>query len=466
MMRVGILSFSDGRLRVHETLTPAILAHAGRLQMALERAGNIEVVQAPDIVHGNRQAGLLAKWLNAQDLDAVLLNVPVFAFPNYTAIAARLLHVPIAACAPVDGTLPGLGGLQAAVNMIRQSGGSCEKFYGDPEEDEHAARIVSFVRAAHASVRLQGQVYGLIGGRSIGIGSGVAPQDAWMRQFGVDVDHVDELELVRRADQVDGARLDAACAWLAAHLGRIAYDGGKLTPQTLRRQAAFAIAAKDLVRACEFDFVGIKCHYDLSEYQCTQCLTAALLNDPYDWDGPRDPIICACEADSEAALTMRILNLLSGLPALFMDFRHVDRAGRRLTLCNCGAMATYYAARSCQACDNLACVAAVPVIPKYGGVGAHLPYMAKPGAMTFARLSHVMDRYRMCVFTGECVSVDASETAKTVPQWPHMFVKVRVDPQAIVERFDSNHVHAVAGDRVADIVAYCKLAGIQCDLLT
>ncbi len=52
-----------------------------------------------------------------------------------------------------------------------------------------------------AARRLKGLTYCLIGGRSLGIDTTVIDPAQWMKQFGIDVDHVDQLELVRRAEQ-------------------------------------------------------------------------------------------------------------------------------------------------------------------------------------------------------------------------------------------------------------------------
>ena len=38
----------------------------------------------------------------------------------------------------------------------------------------------------------------------------------------------------------------------------------------------------------------------------------AFLNDPYDWDGPHEPIVAATESDMDGALTMQIFKLLTG----------------------------------------------------------------------------------------------------------------------------------------------------------
>jgi len=92
--------------------------------------------------------------------------------------------------------------------------------------------------------------------------------------------------------------------------------------------------------------MGIKCHYDLSEYYVTSCVNAMLLNDPYDWNGPKPSTVMACEADSDGALTMQILKLISGYPSLLFDARSYDFENKVLVCCNCGAQPSWYAARS------------------------------------------------------------------------------------------------------------------------
>lgn len=66
-------------------------------------------------------------------------------------------------------------------------------------------------------------------------------------------------------------------------------------------------------------------------------------NDPYDWDGPKEPVVYACEADCDAALTMQILKLLTHDPVIFMDVRHYDAENDVMVFCNCGSQSTYYA---------------------------------------------------------------------------------------------------------------------------
>jgi L-fucose isomerase len=318
-----------------------------------------------------------------------------------------------------------------------------------------------FLRAAHAVTGLRGQVYGLFGGRSIGMGSGAVNPDLWMNLFGIDVEHIDELEIMRRSELVAPDEVDRAMQWLSTRLRAVNFDDDKLTRQALERQIRTYCATKEIVRDRRLDFAGVKCHYDMSEYHVTQCLSAAFLNDPYDWDGPKDPFVLSCEADSDGALTMQIMKMITGLPVLFIDLRYFDRKEGTLTLCNCGAMATWYAARSDQPDENLTKVSLSGIIPKYGGKGAHVHFMAREGPMTLARLTRVLDEYALTVFHGECVKYPEEKMAESAPVWPHAFVKLGFPFERLIRHFDNNHLHIVSGDWVSELEEFCGLTGVR-----
>lgn len=465
MINVAILSFSDGRKRVHDTLEPYIREQAERIKAALEQSGEVQAQLAEEIVWNSALARSQAIATLARYPDAVILNIPVFAFPNFAMIASSLQTAPCLAIAPVNGKLPGLGGLQAATNAIRQVGLQCDKVWGNIDEEPTLKHVMSFLRAAHAVTRLKGQVYGLIGGRSIGMATGAVNADAWMKTFGVDADHVDQSEILRRAALFDESRVEAALAWLSEKMGAIRYDGNKLTPDSLKMQIRCYLATKELIEERYFDFVGVKCHYDLSEYYVTQCLSAALFNDPYDWDGAKQPVVYSCEADSDGALTMQIMKLVSGQPALFFDFRHYDKAAGVFVFCNCGAMSTWYAGRSDSPDANLKKVTLYPIIDKYGGKGCHVQYVAREGEVTLGRLSRTGDQYKMTLFRGRFRQFPTEKLKESCPAWPHGFVEVDADPERLLQEYDSNHVHGIHGDHIDALVKFCELKQIRCDVL-
>jgi L-fucose isomerase len=392
--RVGLLSFSDGRKRVHETLAGAIRRHAGILADAIAKDPLLEAVPASDIVHSAAKARSMAAEMRGAAIEAAVFNIPVFAFPNFSLIAARLLDMPVLLSSAKDATLPGLGGIMAAHGGMAQIGLKSAKIWGNPlEEPKLQETLSAFCRASGVIERLKGSVFGLIGGRSIGMNTGAVSPQEWMRRFGVDVEHIDQLQIVDRARHADPDEVERAYSWMNEKMGQVA-TSGKAAPENVKEQIRHYLAIREIVGEYGLDFVGLKCHYDLSEYHVTGCVSAMVVNDPYDWNGPKEPIVLSCEADADGALTMQILKLLSGYPTLLFDLRSYDFKNQVYVCCNCGAQPSWYAARSPNPDDNLALVHLAPVIPKYGGGGAHFPYVCAAGEITLARLSRVKGDYR------------------------------------------------------------------------
>jgi len=464
MIRIGLLSFSDGRERVHRNLAPGIAENARLLQKKLEETGEVEVVAASEIIWRHAQARAQARASAAMGTDGTILNVPVFAFPNLTRIAAVFAQPPFLAFSPVFGGLPGLGGLLGAAAGLEQSGVPCEKVYGLLDDETTINTLLVFCRAAHAVNGLKGSVLGLIGGRSIGMVTGEINPDMYYSHFGLDTDHFDQSEILRRASQIPEEKVEEAFQWLSGHVRKIAYDGQKLTPESLKEQIRHYHALKNIVEERQFDFVAVKCHYELSEYYSTQCLGAAFMNDPYDWDGQKEPLVFSCEADADGAVTMQILKLISGKPVVFTDLRHYRESDDLMVLCNCGAVATWYARRSDRPEENLKHVSLVPIIPKYGGNGCHLPFVAGEGPMTFARLFRRAGRFHMTIFQGRVESTPEEWTTETCPAWPHIFARLSTPPENLIPRLGSNHIHGVAGDFRRELEKFCELMDITAEV--
>lgn len=465
MIRVGLLSFSDGRERVHQGLAPDILEHQNVIKTILDQTSEIEIIAAPDIVHSAEMAGQLAQYLDGQRLDAVIFNIPVFAFPSYSVLAAQMLHVPLLLLGPHDARYPGLGGLLGAAGALTQLGIRHERLWLNLADPSVPRRILTFARAAATASRLRGQVYGLIGGRSIGMYTGAAPAELWQTHFGVDVDHVDQGEIVRRAALVPTDTVQAALHWLEQNVREIVLDSMQLTAEKLDFEIRCWIALQDIINQYSFDFVGLKCHFDMSEYFSVQCLGATFVNDAYDWRGPKHPVPLACEADSDGALTMQMLTLLSGKPSCLLDLRFLDAGKGVYVMPNCGAAATWFAARSNDPAQNLARVRIVPSINKYAGGGAHVEFVFAPGDLTLARLSHSPAGYRMVIGYGQTEDHAIKDVKGAAQHWPHAFVRMAVSPDKMVQTLEANHLHAVGGDYRAELLALCRILGIEAVVL-
>jgi L-fucose isomerase len=224
---------------------------------------------------------------------------------------------------------------------------------------------------------------------------------------------------------------------------------------------------RELIAERKLDFCGIKAQPELTDHFCTMDVTEAFLNDPYDWDGPKEPVVCSTEADMDAALTMQLLTRLSGTPALFADVRHFHADLGVWDLCNSGQHATWFAARSDVPEENLRRVHFYPEAFYFPAGGASVHHVAAPGEMTFARLTRLAGRYRMHVLRGEFAALDDATTDRLMHastfEWPHAFARLEADAEEILSRYGSNHIHAIPGDHVAALRHVCRFMDVDFD---
>lgn len=463
---LGLIGFSDGDPEVHEELKGIVQAQLDVIAEELRKDGGVDVLVADELVHSVKTALNEAAKLKDKGVDGTIFSYGVFAFPNFSVIAAKNGKGPYLLAANLNPDWPGMVAMLAAGGALHHLGMDHYRVSGDFRDPEVLQKIVTFGRCAKVVSRLNGQKYGLIGGRSLGMYSATVSMQDWQQKFGVDIDHMDQSEVVRIAETIPEAKVESAFKWLNSNVGAIYYDDKKLTPEKLKTQIRHYEALKEIVVQNEYDFIGVKCHYEMSRHYCTECISAAFMNDPYDWDGPKEPVVFACEADSDAALTMQILKLLTGDPVIFMDVRHYDAEYDVMVFCNCGSQSTYYAGLNKEdPRENLKNVKLYPCLDIYAGGGCHVNCMTKPGKATIARLNRTEGKYRMTIIPAEFVTLPEEKMAETTKEWPHVFAKLSIDYRVFLEKFDANHCHAVYGDIVDELTMICRMLDVDVELL-
>ena len=473
-IRIGLLDFGDGRSFLQEPLAPVNRQFADALARRLEDDG-FEVVRGDEVIWQNHIAVRNGRRLAAAGVDAVIFNYSVWAWPQYARVAAQFCPQPIVMFSNVNPSYPGLVGMLANSGSLDQAGIPFTKCFGDVADDGVYGTLRAQLRAVSAVQRLRGLTYCLLGGRSLGIDTTVIDPAQWMAEFGIDVDHVDQMELVRRA-QIElqkGQRVEPALEYLKGALLRIHWTAAdarfRLTEPLLRQQLAMYYAALDLLDEFKYEFCGIKGQRELTEHFATADVAEAFLNDPYGPEGARKPsVVCATEADSDAALTMQIFKHLAGTPALFADVRHYHAELGVWDLCNSGEHATYFAARSVDPRENLAKVEFRPQGFYFPAGGAAVYHIAAPGRVTLARLMRHDRRYRMVVVPGEFVDFGERNNeiaALSQDNWPHAFAKFACPPEEFIDAFHCNHIHGAYGDWTRELQLVCRTLRIECTVL-
>lgn len=464
-IRVGILTISDGRAYVHAKLLPVTQRYQEELVEALEKTGHIEVIAGRRMINSNAAAREEAARLREMGAELTIFNYSIWCYPQYTAVAANFAPGPYLLFCNLHPSECGMVGMLAAAGTLEQLGCPYERAWGSISDPKVLDKVMRFIRTGAAMKRLRGQTYGNFGGRAMGMYTAVSNLDVWQKMFGVDVEDIEQEDIVRYGGMEDSARVENARKWLEKHVGTIAYDGDGLTPEKLEMQIRSYYGLRRIISERGLDFVGIKAHGDLTETYVTMDIAEAFLNDPYDWDGPHEPIVAATESDMDGALTMQIMKLITGDPVLFADVRHYDENSGLWFFSNSGTHATFFAGHSYNPAENLRNVSFYPERSYYPAGGASVQHFAAPGRMTFARLSRKESRYILTLARGEVIALppeQARAMADTVtPEWPVAFTRLDVSAERFLMHYPCNHIHGVYGDYMYEMELFAKLMDIE-----
>ncbi|OGR24243.1 MAG: hypothetical protein A2139_11225 [Desulfobacca sp. RBG_16_60_12] len=325
--------------------------------------------------------------------------------------------------------------------------------HGNFEDPATGLELLELCRVRSAATRIRHLTYGVCGARSLGMYTGVIDGNAWRTQFGIEVDGFDQAGLVTEAMRIPGSRVEPHLAWVKSTFGKI-----NVSDEVLGAQLRLYLAVKDIIAFRGYDFVSLRCLPEMPTAYTTFCLAHALLNDASDAEGPKPRVVCACEADSNGALTMMMLSLLSDAPVMMGDVWHVDKQSDVLRLSNCGSQPT----------DMAKSRKDVNLVPHQftefeWRIGACCPQaIAKPGKVTLARLGRVAGKYTCLITTGDALDIPLEEVAGTF--WgfsPHIFIHLDSGYAAFMQELRCNHMHVTYGDYKKQMAELCRMFDVR-----
>ncbi|RLG85799.1 MAG: fucose isomerase [Thermoprotei archaeon] len=476
LVPIGIAMLGDERRSVMERLEPRCMEQIHKLEKLIKDrvkyldGSSPEVVTAPKVISSIKDSKEVGEYFLKHGVRVLILLYYIWDYPYLVWPLVNIVgkDKPILNVSNNEGEYPGNVGLLATDGALRQAGLRTYRIIGDLDDPKIQDEIIKWVYAAEAYASLRGQVYGMYGGHSMGMETGYFHMIPIQKTFGVTVYQIDQLWLVKEMEKVPEEEVEKGFRWLSELLGdRIKYDGKMLTPEKLKTQLRLYLAMKKVNEEWGFDFCGIKGQRDLTEHVIITDVAEMIMNDPYDWNGRKEPFVCATEADSLGALTMQILKYVSGgLPVLFADVRLYVPEKDIWIFANSGNHSSYYAAFSLDPKENFKKITLWPAIEMYfPSGGASVEFDAAPGEMTFARLGIRDDKLYMVIVRGESLDLPEEEKKRlkeqTNPTWPHMYVKLKASYEEFINVFPANHIHGVPGNRVKELVHFCHIAGIK-----
>jgi len=461
VQKIGIISVSDERPNANERIKPAIEKQCRNLLDILYSIGTVQPVIIEEPVNSPSTARKAGLYLRSKNVAATLFNVPTFGFPRFGLIASKFAPGPYMLISQMDPNQPSPAGIAGIGGSMTQLGIPHERLWADLAGERAKKEIEAFISAATAVHGLNGLVFGLFGGRSMGLNPMVSSTVEFSRKFGIDVDHIDQLEIIRRSEEIAEQQVEKAVAWLGKNARSVQFDD-ILTQEKLRAQIRNYEALKIIIREREIDFSAVKCHYELSEYQQPMCIAAMFCNDPYDWDGEKQPHVFACEADADGALTMQILKLLSSSkPTCLLDIRYYHETSKTFLFQNCGTAPSWFACRSHSPKDNLGKVDFCSCVPKFKGGGAQTSFWFGEGDLTLARLYQAKDGYHMVITRAKAIDpLSISDMPTGEAHWPKVAIKMNTTPELLLQKMNCVHLHAVEGDYKKNLELVCKYLDI------
>lgn len=472
---IGVVVINDGRSHVIEQNEEDNMRVAHQWADIIRReARNVDGTN-PDVLVGSetiksvRVGQRVGEELRRAGCRQIIMaynvwNFPYLVWPFFNTLGRSM---PVLSLSNNNGARPGNVGLLATDGALRQAGFRTHRIVGDLDDPATQTRVLNWVRASQAITTMENEVYGLYGGHSMGMETGWFHLIPTIRTLGTTTYHIDQFLLVKTMEEVDEGEIEQGMRWFGEHVGdRILYDGDMLTHESLRTQIRLYLAMRQLNSENGFDFCGLKGQRELTEHVTLGDIPEMLMNDPYDWNGPKLPTVCATEADAYAAVSMQILKYLSGgLPVLFMDVRLYHPELNLWDFVNSGNHASWYAALSNDPGENLARVRLHPALKFYFKAGgASVEFNAAPTKLTFCRLGIWNDQLYMVISAGRSVELPPEEQGRinrmTDPTWPHVHAQLDCTYDEFLSVFPCNHILAVQGDRTQSLIWACEIAGI------
>jgi L-fucose/D-arabinose isomerase len=399
-----------------------------------------------------RQMVAQAAELRGGGIDVLVLYVPDWSYSSNAVAAALNSDVPVIVWSDAHPDQNGIVGAAIIRGALDDVGVRTKLVHGLPEDPETMGKIERLCRGIAAATKLRNTKFGIGGGRSMGMYTAHVDPSVLRRTFGVEIDFWEQVELIAKAQAYPPAEVKDMVAWLHRDFGKV-----DAKPEVIEAQARMYLALRDFARQKEYDAVCVKCLPELPGIHTTFCMAIALLNDRSDHKGPKDSMVCGCEADINATLTMQIMKTLNGGPVMFTDVLKLYRDKNEIGMANCGSSATDFA----KSRKDVRWVKE-GLLEFDWKLGGSLPqYITRAGRITLARLSRVDGEYVMLIGGGQTVEYPREKLKDINPQHPQSYVRMDCSLDTFLENLRCNHVHFVFGDFVEELTTACWVLGIR-----
>ena len=423
---------------------------------SLRQAG-LQLVEYDTVIASKQEAAEALKKMKHDDwVDAVVLFSGTWVWAAHLVGAVR--DFAASGKAVLLWTHPRSQGWRPVGGLVMHGGlleiGVPHRFvYGDIREPDTIARIVSYASAAHLKNSLNLSTIGAFGGRGMGQTCGTADPSQWMRMFGIDIDSRDTTEIIRTADRIPAAQLEALKPRLRELFGTEP-DASTVNERSMR----LYLALKEIVERERYAFYTIQSFPGLADDYAATCFAQSMMLE----DGHGTSTL----GDFNTALTVFLLTRLSRERVYYGDLQHIDRTAREIKIIGDGACPPSLASKLGPAgfAEH-----GIPTEGDAGGLSVRL--ICKAGEGVLARLGRVNGEFQMVITRASIFEPSREEVQQRldecgIPFWPHGFVTVHCDIDALLQHWTNEYACLGYGEELYPALAdFCELTGIKPVLL-
>ncbi|MGQ9454935.1 MAG: hypothetical protein ACUVRS_05105 [Armatimonadota bacterium] len=471
----------------------------------------VQVVYAPILVDGEKQADIVAKQFQDAGAKVLVCTPDTWAFPQLSVISLLQqfpTDTPINFTCGNSGPKPGVVFAHAITGALAQYGRLAHLNVGtwpdtgmEPIMTESTAQaLVDWAFAAVTTQALKGRRVVIFGHDSMGMETALAHVIPTRHQFSIEITRLDMklLSDMLAKKAYDQNELKELRAFIDKHLGERLEIRDEADSERFNQSLALYLVMRDLL--ADLNAVGggfmsqLEWGSDVRGIPLPVADAAeSLFNSTFDHNGRKVPVPFATEADVQGLLTMLFFSALTGgNPPLFMDFRKVwerweleelaKKVGVELPSSelwaqkglvdgdNSGSASLDWAARPGASVEEIMKKVSMPLAdPHYfPGLGNSVTFVSPGGLKGIA--GRLMYSSLSGIFS---LSWDEAETADVPPKlakalcesttstWPHTFVVPKYATMYEYKHYPpANHFHMIQDLPVARLEYWMDLNNV------
>ena len=435
-----------------DSFVERVKSYLPKARDSLKKLG-FEVCDNGEIARTSQQMANQGEELRRRGIHVLVIYVGTWTYSSTAVMASMKVGVPVIVWANSSIETFGIVGGSIVRGALDEVGIKTYLIYGGFKDERLLNDLKKLCSGIVGATKLKGMIYGEGGSRCMGMYTARIDPSEWMSRFGVDVDGFEQVDVIRRSEKYSDDEARKFLSWMKGEFG-----GVEVKDEVMIAQIKLYFALREVIKEKGYDFISVKCLPEMPSCYTTFCVSHALLNDTSN-DGFNEncSFVAACEADSNGALTMQMLNNITGGTTMFTDVLYYDYEDNMIRMCNCGSQPTDFA----KSRKDVTWVTEGLREFDWKIGGACPRYVGKPGKVTMARLSRINGEYVMLIITGEALEVPLEKINETNSQQPHVFVQLDCGQENFINSLRSNHIHVVEGNYKEELMITCEVLGIK-----